>query len=189
MRKIIFLIHVTLDGFTAGPNDEMDWIRYDGEIEKYSHDLHDSTDTAIYGRRTWEGMQSYWPTVLDNPASSSEPEKNHARWYRDATKLVITRTLSSDPANNMIALGDNLAEQINAYKQKPGKNIWLLGSPNAAQEFMRLNLIDEYRLNVNPVVLGKGKRLFEGVSGLNITLVESRLFKCGVAGLRYEAVR
>jgi dihydrofolate reductase len=133
-------------------------------------------------------MQSYWPTVLSDP-NSTEGARNHARWYTDATKIIISRTLSSDPANKVIVISDNIAEQINQIKQQPGKNIWMIGSAQSTWEFMRLGLIDEYRLNINPVVLGSGKALFEGVSGLNMNLVETRHFKCGVAGLRYETVR
>lgn len=186
MRKIIFLIHLSLDGFVAGPNGEMDWIVYNDEVEKYSHDLHATTDAAIYGRVTYQMMEGYWPSVLTNPAST-KPELEHARWYDNATKIVISRTLTSDPAKKTRVIGDNIAEEITRIKQESGKNLWLLGSPRAAQTFMQLGLIDEYRINVNPVILGSGRPLFGNLGKqLHLNLVESRMLKGGVAALRYE---
>jgi dihydrofolate reductase len=186
MRKVIFLMHVSLDGFVAGPNGEMDWIVYDEELAQYSRDLHSVTDAAIYGRVTYEMMEGYFPQALTNP--STEPgDLAHARWYDAATKIVISRTLQSDPVLKRVVIGDNIAEEITRLKQGPGKHMWLLGSPSAAQTFMKLGLIDEYRLNINPVVLGRGKSLFgELGQQLKLKLLEARMFKCGVAGLRYE---
>jgi dihydrofolate reductase len=186
MRNIIFLMHVSLDGFVAGPNGEMDWIAYGDDLQEYVYTLHATTDAAIYGRVTYEMMQGYWPTLLSDPDS---PEVAHARWYDNATKIVISRTLENDEALKRHVIGENIAEEINKIKQQPGKDIWLLGSPSTAQEFMRLDLIDEYRINVNPVVLGHGKRLFEGVADLKLNLLEAKPFKDGEIVLRYEPVR
>jgi len=185
MRKVIFLMHVSLDGFVAGPNGEMDWIVYDDEVEKYSHDLHDTTDAAIYGRATYEMMAGYWPTVLDNP-NSQPGERNHAHWLEGATKIVASRTLKHADWENTVIIGENLAEEMAKIKQQSGRDLWLLGSPGLAQSFMRLGLIDEYRLNVNPIVLGAGKPLFARQDeALKLTLLEARTFKRGVVGLRY----
>jgi dihydrofolate reductase len=189
MRKIIFLIHISLDGFVAGPNGEIDWAIYDAEIEKYSHDLHSATDAAIYGRNTYQMMAGYWPGVLTDP-NATAGEMNHARWVEAATKVVVSRTLASATWKNSVLIRDNVAEAIAAMKQQPGKDMWLLGSPTLAQALMAADLIDEYRLNVNPVVLGSGKRLFaEGVKLPALKLLEARTFKSGVVGLRYESVK
>jgi dihydrofolate reductase len=187
MRKVIFLMHVSLDGLVAGPNGEMDWIVYNDDVEKYSHDLHSTTDTAIYGRVTYEMMNGYWPTVLDNP-DSTPGELAHGRWYRDATKLVFSRKLDKLEGSNTVLIKDNIADEMATYKRQPGQDIWLLGSPTLAQTFMRLGLIDEYRLNVNPVVLGAGKPLFAD-DVLKLKLLESLTFSGGVVALRYEPER
>jgi dihydrofolate reductase len=187
MRKVIFLMHVSLDGLVAGPNGEMDWIVYNDDVEKYSHDLHSTTDTAIYGRVTYEMMNGYWPTVLDNP-DSTPGELAHGRWYRDATKLVFSRKLDKLEGSNTVLIKDNIADEMATYKRQPGQDIWLLGSPTLAQTFMRLGLIDEYRLNVNPVVLGAGKPLFAD-DALKLKLLESLTFSGGVVALRYEPER
>jgi len=185
MRKVIFLIHLSLDGFVAGPNGEMDWIVYNDEVEQYAHDLHSTTDTAIYGRVTYDMMHAYWPTVLTDP-DSTPGALNHARWYDAATKIVASRTRDSVEGSHTRVLHGNFADEIGRLKQAPGKDMWLLGSPSLAQTFMQLGLIDEYRINVNPVILGSGKLLFTDLSHpLSLTLLEARTLAGGVVALRY----
>jgi dihydrofolate reductase len=192
MRKVISMIHLSLDGFAAGPNDELGWISYDQELEQYAHAMHDETDAVIWGRRTYEGMAGYWLTVPGNP-ESTPPELEHARWLDNATKIVVSRTLDSfnwNNTTNTMVIKDNIAEQINKLKQQPGKDIWFLGSVGLMQTFMQLDLIDEYRININPTILGKGKPM---VTDLNrqipLKLLEARTLKSGVQALRYEPVR
>lgn len=192
MRKIISLTHLSLDGFASGPNDELDWIAYDSELEAYAHAMHDLTDAVIWGRRTYEGMAGYWLTVPGNP-ESTPAEREHARWLDNATKIVVSRTLDRIDWNNTtntVLIKDNIAEQINKIKAQPGKDIWFLGSTMLAQTFMQLDLIDEYRININPSVLGVGKPLFANVTrNIPLKLLESKTFKSGVVALRYEPQR
>ncbi len=192
MRKVIALIHLSLDGFAAGPNDELDWISYDSELEQYAHSLHDKTDAVIWGRRTYEGMAGYWLTVPGNPASTPA-ELEHARFLDQATKIVVSRTLERiewNDTQNTVLIKDTIAEAINSIKQQPGKDIWFLGSVNLAQTFMQLDLIDEYRININPTVLGRGKPLFAGVTrNFPLKLLEAKTLKSGVVALRYEPER
>jgi dihydrofolate reductase len=192
MRKVISMIHLSLDGFAAGPNDELDWISYDDELERYAHSMHAITDTVIWGRRTYQGMAGYWLTVPGNPASTPA-ELEHARWLDDATKIVVSRTLDRiewNDAQNTVLIKDNITEEINKIKQQPGKDIWFLGSVALAQTFMQLDLIDEYRININPTVLGRGKPLFaEDARGFPLKLLEVRPFTSGVVALRYEPER
>jgi dihydrofolate reductase len=192
MRKIISLTHVSLDGFSSGLNDELDWITYDQELESYSHALHDVTDAVIWGRKTYQGMAGYWLTVPGNP-DATEPEREHVRWLDNATKIVVSRTLDKidwGGNTNTLLIKDNIAEQINAIKQQPGKDIWFLGSPVLLQTFMELDLIDEYRININPTVMGKGKPLFTGNSRMfKLKLLEARTLKSGVILTRYAPER
>lgn len=192
MRKIISMIHLSLDGMSAGLNDELDWITYDSDLEAYAHAMHDVTDAVIWGRKTYEGMAGYWLTVPGNPESTA-PEREHVAWLDSATKIVVSRTLDSiawGAATNTVLIKDNIAEQINAIKQQPGKDIWFLGSPNLAKTFMELDLIDEYRFNINPTVLGKGKPFFAGLERqLSLNLLESTTLKSGVVLVRYEPKR
>jgi len=192
MRKVISLIHLSLDGFAAGPNDELDWISYDDELEQSAHSLHALTDAVIWGRRTYEGMAGYWLTVPGNPASTPA-ELEHARYLDAATKIVVSRTLDRvawGDAQNTVLIKDNIADEINTIKQQPGKDIWFLGSTALAQTFMQLDLIDEYRININPIVLGRGKPLFANVTReFPLKLLEAKTFQSGVVALRYEPVR
>jgi dihydrofolate reductase len=195
MREVIAMIHLSLDGFAAGPNDELDWISYDDELEQYAHSLHPQTDAVIWGRRTYQGMAGYWRTVPGNPGSTPA-ELEHAHWLDDATKIVVSRTLeridwnATTDAQKTVLIKDNIAEEINAIKQQPGKDIWFLGSTMLAQTFMQLDLIDEYRLNINPTVLGQGKPLFAGVTRqFPLKLLDARTLTSGVVALRYEPVR
>ena len=189
MRKVISMIHLSLDGFAAGPNDELDWIAYDDELEQYAHSLHATTDAVIWGRRTYEGMAGYWLTVPGNPASTPA-ELEHARWLENSTKIVVSRTLDRvawNDAPNTVLIKDHIADEINRIKQQPGKDIWFLGSVMLAQTFMQLDLIDEYRLNINPTVLGRGKPLFAGVTrDFPLKLLDAKTLKSGVVALRYE---
>lgn len=192
MRKVIFLIHLSLDGLTADPNDELGWIAYDQELEQDAHSLHDRTDAVIWGRRTYELMAGYWLTVPGNP-SSTPAELEHARFLNQATKIVVSRTLERiawNDAQNTVLIKDRIAEEINTLKQQPGKDIWLLGSPTLAQTFIQLDLIDEYRININPTMLGRGKALFAGVTRpFPLKLLESKTFQSGVVALRYAPDR
>lgn len=185
MRKVIFLMHMSLDGMIGGPNGEMDWIVYDDEVQAAGHILHQSTDAAIYGRVTYQMMESYFPNLLKDPAAQGG-DLAHAKWLDQATKVVFSRTLESVEWRNTLIIHDNIAEEMKRLKSQAGKDMWLLGSPSLAREFMRLDLIDEYRLNINPVVLGKGMPLFAGLEKpLNLKLIDAKTYKCGVVGTRY----
>jgi len=190
MRKIISMIHLSLDGMASGPNDELDWISYDKDLEAYAHSMHPLVDTVIWGRNTYEGMK-YFLTVPGNP-DSGEPEREHAKFLDDSTKIVVSTTLDKiewGNTTNTILIKDNIADQINKIKQQPGKDIWFLGSTKLFQTFAQLDLIDEYRINVNPTVLGKGKPLFANIDRqINLKLLESNTLKSGVVTLRYETV-
>ena len=107
------------------------------------------------------GWRGYWLTVPGNPESTPY-ELEHARFLEDSTKIVVSRTLDRvtwGDAKNTVLIKDNIADEINKIKQQPGKDIWFLGSPALTQTFMQLDLIDEYRIDINPTVLGQGKPL------------------------------
>lgn len=192
MRRVISMIHLSLDGYASGPNDELDWIAYDEELESYAHSLHAQTDAVIWGRRTFEGMASYWLTIPGNP-DSTPAELEHAQYLQDSTKIVVSRTLDHigwGDAQNTVLIKDNITDEINRIKRQPGKDIWFLGSTTLAQTFMQLDLIDEYRININPTILGQGKPLFAGVTRhFPLKLLESRPLASGVVALRYEPAR
>lgn len=187
MRKIILFMHISLDGFVAGPNGETDWMKHDSEAQAFVQRLHERTDAALFGRVTYEEMASYWPTVLSNPASSQD-DRNHAEWHKTSQRIVVSKTLKHVDWENTLIISGNLADEINSLKVQAGKDIWLMGSPTLAQSLIALNLIDEYLLNMSPVILGQGKPLFANIDHkLNLELVESQSYKSGAVNLVYRA--
>lgn len=185
MRKLVLFMHVSLDGFVGGPNGEMDWINVDEELFDYTGKLIDQADTALYGRVTYQMMENYWPTAGEKP-DASKHDIQHSRWYKKVSKIVISKTMNSSNNANTQIIGNNIAEQIQKLKEQPGKNILILGSPSASHLLMRHNLIDEFWLFLNPILIGEGIPLFKNNNKTNLKLVESNVFSSGVIGLNYE---
>lgn len=189
MRKLIFFMHTSLDGFVAGLKGEMNWIKFDDELFDFVDTMTPKADTALYGRITYEMMQNYWPTAGQQP-NASKHEKEHSAWYAKVSKVVLSRTISEKGLTNTKVISDQLADNINTIKNQPGKNILIFGSPTASHSLLREGLIDEFWLFVNPVLLGEGIPLFKGVTGMTaLKLIETKIFSCGVIALHYETQR
>ena len=186
MRNLIFFMHTSLDGFVAGLNGEMDWINVDDTMFDFVATMTDKADTALYGRVTYEMMQSYWPTAGEQP-NASKHDKEHSAWYSKVSKIVLSKTISEKGLDNTIVISDQLADNINKIKRQDGKNILIFGSPAASHSLMSYGLIDEFWLFVNPVLLGNGIPLFKGMTGTTrLKLVETKTFSSGVIALHYE---
>ncbi|MES2652065.1 MAG: dihydrofolate reductase family protein [Bacteroidota bacterium] len=189
MRNLIFFMHTSLDGFVAGLNGEMDWIKVDEEIFDFVVPMTDKADAALYGRVTYEMMQNYWPTAGEHP-NASKHDKEHSAWYNKVAKIVLSKTLSEEGLDNTTVISDKLAANINKIKEKDGKNILIFGSPRASHSLLSQDLIDEFWLFVNPVLLGQGIPLFKGVTeATKLKLLETKTFSCGVIALHYEKRR
>ncbi len=189
MRNLIFFMHTSLDGFVAGPNGELNWVTIDDELFDFVETLTAKVDTALYGRVTYDMMQSYWPTAADKP-NATKHDKEHSVWYKNIPKVVLSRTLSQEGLENTTVISDQLIEKINKLKNLDGGNILIFGSPSASHALLSEDLIDEFWVFVNPVLLGKGMPLFNGVKEITkLTLKETKLFSSGVTALHYEKVR
>jgi len=186
MRKLISLMNISLDGFTAGPNGELEWAVVDEELMADVAALLSTVDTALYGRVTYQMMENYWPTVPTNPASTKD-ELQHAHWVENVHKIVFSRTLETVEWNNTRLVKEDIAEEIARLKQQPGKNLMIFGSPSITHTFTQLGLIDEYRIYVDPVVLGSGIPLFKDIKDrIHLKLLEAKTFHAGVVGLLYR---
>jgi len=186
VRKLILLMHTSIDGFVAGPNGEMDWIRVDDELFEIAVKLTDDADTALYGRVTYQMMESYWPTAGDKPTATKH-DIEHSRWYNIVEKIVLSKTIHQSNLRNTKFIGDNIPGEINKLKREKGKNILMIGSPSSAHTLMQQDLIDDYWLFVNPVVLGKGIPLFAGIKDrLQLKLLTTKTYSIGVVALHYE---
>ena len=192
MRKIISFMHISLDGFVAGPNGEMDWIKVDEEIFDHVGKRISEGDTALYGRVTYQLMESYWPTAADKPTATKH-DIEHSKWYSKVHKVVLSKTMKDEGLTNTTIICDNLSDSINEIKQSRNggsKDILLFGSPTATHSLMKLNLIDGYWLFVNPIILGRGIPLFAGIKDkIKLKLLTTRQFTCGVTELNYTADR
>jgi dihydrofolate reductase len=191
MRKIISFMHISLDGFVAGPNGEMDWIKVDEELFDHVGKRISEGDTALYGRVTYEMMESYWPTAGTQPGASKH-DIEHSKWYSKVHKVVLSKTMKDEGLPNTTIISDNLADRINKIKQSPngGKDILLFGSPTATHSLIQQNLIDGYWLFVNPIILGRGIPLFADIKNkIKLNLLTTKQFTCGVTELNYTVDR
>ena len=186
MRNLIFFMHTSLDGFVAGPNGELGWINLDDAMFDFVATMTDQADTALYGRVTYEMMQSYWPKAGEQP-NATKHDKEHSALYNKVSKIVLSKTISEKGLGNTTVISDQLTDNINKIKKQDGKNILIFGSPGASQSLLNQGLIDEFWLFVNPIILGQGMPLFKDITGTTkLKLVESKTFACGVIALHYE---
>lgn len=185
MRKLTLFMHVTLDGFAAGPNGEMDWIKIDEELFDYAGYQTDRSDMGLYGRTTYGMMEAYWPTAGDAP-DASKHDKQHSEWYNRVEKVVASTTMPDEGKPKLTVIADNISEKVAALKQQEGGEITMFGSPGLAHTMMHHNLIDDYWLFVNPVLLGEGIPLFKDIKDrVGLKLLETKAFNCGVVCLHY----
>ncbi|MFN8573021.1 MAG: dihydrofolate reductase family protein [Gemmatimonadaceae bacterium] len=186
MRLALFM-HVSLDGFVAGPNGEMDWITVTPDVFELAGQRSRSADTALYGRRTYEMMDAYWPTA-GTPANASKHDKEHSAWYNGAHKVVVSRSLQGQQRPQTTFVGRDLAAEVQAIKEGPGTGIVMFGSVSVAHALTKYHLIDDYWLMLNPVLLGGGLPLFADLSErTKLTAASSTLLSSGVVALHYQA--
>jgi dihydrofolate reductase len=182
-------MHVSLDGFVCGPNGEMDWIQLGDEMWDYVTDITNSADTALFGEVTYHMMEDYWPTAAQKPGASKH-DIDHAKWVNNASKIVFSKMLQEVHWDGTRIVRNHIAEEMRKLKEQPGKNLLMLGSPGLAHSFMELGLIDEYRININPVVIGAGKALFKNIKEkMNLKLAGEKTFSTGVVALHYELIK
>jgi dihydrofolate reductase len=189
VRKIITTTTwVTLDGYIAGPNGEMDWIGeiYDEAMGRYESELVSEADTLLLGRVTYESFAGSWPYVPDNP-NASEGEKDYARRLNAMRKIVFSRTLEHVEWNNSTLRKEVIPEEIEQLKREPGRDMLIYGSASLVQTLTNLGLIDEYQLLVHPVLLGSGKPLFQDIKHqVKLKLVNTKTHPSGVVVLTYQ---
>ncbi len=186
MRKLVLSMQVSLDGFIEGPNGELDWaVKEDEETWHYIFDVQRSADTLLMGRVMYPAFERYWQAAPTNPLSSKN-EVDYARLADSMKKVVVSKTLAAAAWKNTTILRDHVADEIRRMKERPGKNMVVLGGATLASSLMDLGLIDEYHFIVNPVVLGGGKRLFQDARELRaFKLLGYRIFRSGKVALHY----
>lgn len=183
MRKLIAAINMTLDGFcdhTAMIADE--------EIHQHYNELLSNADTLLYGRITYQLMESYWPSVVKNP-TGNKPMDEFAVLIDNISKIVFSRTLKNVDWKNTELKKEVIKEEVLELKQQAGKSV-LVGSPSLIVALAQLDLIDEYQLVVQPIVLGSGLPLFKNVKDrIDLKLLKTKTFGCGAIALYYEPTK
>jgi dihydrofolate reductase len=181
MRNVIYAINLTLDGCC-------DHTKFNPDEETFGYymQLLRNVDLLVYGRKTYQLMVPYWPDVAKDP-SSTKADKEFAQAFDSKKHLVFSRSLDSVEGKNTRIVRTSLYDEILKLKQEPGKNI-LVGGVDVPSQLLKLGLIDEYRLVVAPIIVGEGRRLFEGINlpeKFQLKLVESKTLKSGSVALRY----
>lgn len=178
-RKIILDLAVTLDGFIEGKNGEIDWCIMDAETGFVN--FLNQMDTIFYGRKSYDLWGQFTPEI-----EHSDTEKEIWELVHSKDKYVFSRTQKGTD-NLAIFINDNILEEVNKIKNKPGKDIWLYGGASLITTFINLGLVDEFRLSVHPVILGEGKPLFIDIKKrLNLKMVHTRTLSSGVVQLIYH---
>lgn len=185
MRKLKLQVQMSVDGYIAGPNGEMDWMvwDWDDELKQYVEKITEPVDCIVLGRKLAQGFIPHW---------AANPELEGASKINSSKKVVFTKTLDkSDPTvmsweNTDLAKGD-LADEIMKLKKQDGKDIIAYGGATFVSALIKLGLIDEYHLFINPTAIGSGMTIFKELKTyLNLTLVKSKSFQCGITVLHYE---
>jgi len=185
MRKLNVFNLVTLDGYFAGENGDISWHMVDEEFQELAKAASNAGNTLLFGRKTYQLMENYWPTpeaLKDDPIVANGMNAAH--------KVVFSRTLGKADWNNTRLVKDNMLEEVRRMKQQPGKDLTVLGSGSIVSQLAQEGLIDEYQVLVNPVVIGRGKTMFEGIRDrIALKLTKTRVFGNGNVLLTYEPAR
>lgn len=197
MAKLVAHTFVTLDGYMVGDDEDMSWVidTFDAEMGNDIRDGLVDTGAILLGRVTYEIMSAYWPTAIPEgnydevePAGGSEDPVITER-MNNLPKIVFSRTLQSLDWSNSRLVSDDIAGEVTRLKETPGKDLMIQGSASIVQQLTNLDLIDEYRLLIHPVVLGSGKPLFANIENrAKLKLASLKTYDNGVISARFERV-
>lgn len=181
MRKLIFFNMMTLDGFFEGPKASLEWHQTDEEFQEFAIQQLKEAELLLFGRKTYEMMAGFWPSKV---ALDTDPDT--ADLMNTIPKVVFSRTIPEAGWNNTTLVTSSRAAEITRLKGLPGKNMFLFGSASLAAELIQHGLVDEFRIMLNPVVLGRGEPLFKEVRHpMQLKLVKTRTFTNGNVLLYY----
>jgi len=186
MRKLKLQVQMTVDGYTAGLNGEMDFMvwNWDDELKQYVKDITEPVDCIILGRKLAEGFIPHWATVAANP---DDPEFTAGKKFTDTHKVVFTKTLNNPEWDNTVLAKGDLVDKIIKLKKQDGKDIIAYGGATFVSALIKQGLIDEFHLFINPTAIGSGLTIFKELdSKQNLTLKKSSAFACGIVLLCYE---
>lgn len=183
MRKLKLQMQMTLDGFVAGPNGELDWMSMEMDPQQYQQlqQLTETMDTILMGRKMANGFTSYWEKVVDTQPAS--PEYPYAKIFVDTPKIVFTKTNQVATGRNVVMENGDLVSAVQALKQQPGKDLIVYGGASFVSALLSFQLIEELHLFVNPTAIGSGLRIFH--DRLQFRLLDSTACANGMLINRY----
>ena len=182
MRKLKLQVQMTVDGYIAGPNGEMDWMvfNWDNELKKYVTEISESFDCIILGRKLAQGFIPHW---------ASNPELEGADKFNSTKKFVFTKTIDKSEWDNTILAKGDLVDEITKLKNQDGKDIIVYGGSTFVSALIKKGLVDEFHLFINPTAIGSGLTIFNELdSRQNLTLIKSISFDCGIVVLNYKLI-
>lgn len=185
MKKLKLQMQLSVDGFVAGPNGELDFMTWnmDDDLKNYIIELTDSVDCILLGRKMTDGFITYWSSVVADPDNHEYP---FAKQMLDIPKVVFSKSLTKSTWENTVLANGDLAEEITKLKKQNGKSIIVYGGSNFVSNLVKENLIDEYHLFINPAAIGKGLSIFAGLNEkFNLKLAGSKAYDCGIVVNRY----
>jgi dihydrofolate reductase len=195
MRRIVTFDRVTADGYFATEDGKLDWAVPDEELDKAAMQGDQAFDTILFGRRTYEMFEKFWPYALDESGAASDPHRPGRRspemramavFLNETPKVVFSKKLDKATWRNSRLVHDLDPREIEALKKQPGKDMIMFGSGSIASQLTQHGLIDEYQLVVSPVLLGSGRPLLSGASkSTKVSLLEARTYPSGNVKLRY----
>jgi dihydrofolate reductase len=186
MRKVLYALSVSLDGFFEAANGDLSWSNPDEELFQHFIEREATFGLHLYGRRLYENMAAFWPTADENP-SAPKPVIAYAKIWKSIPNIVFSTTLAQVGENSRLVRG-NLAAEVNQLKAQAGQDL-IVGGAELAASFMQLGLIDEFWLYIRPIILGSGQPMFRPLRDtLNLQLIDTRTFRSGVVLLRYQKV-
>lgn len=188
MRKLKLQVQISVDGFVAGPNGEMDWVvwDWDEELKKYVGDMTNPVDTILLGRKMTDGFVKHWAAAA---ADLSAPEHEAGKKFTETAKVVFSKSLKVSTWENTVVATGNIVDEVNILKQKRGGDIIVYGGASFVSDLIKHDLIDEYNLFVNPAAIGKGLSIFAGIEkSMQLSLSSARQFDCGIVVYQYKKI-
>src|SRR6266487_973152 len=199
LRRIIMFNRVTADGYFAAPDGNLNWVVPDDTLDSAGVEAIPSVDTILFGRRTYEMFERFWPRALDDSSTAADPHAAGRRspamramaiWINEATKLVFSRTLKDVTWKNSRLVHELDPREIEAMKRQPGRNMIVFGSGSLVSQLTQHGLIDEYQFVVSPILLGSGRPMFSGGSKSSaLDLIEVNKYQSGNVMLRYARAK
>jgi dihydrofolate reductase len=188
MRKLVLIVHLSLDGYVAGPNGELDWFPKGDENLGFVNEIVQNADATLMGRVSFELLDRYWPSAFQK-SDATKNEKDFSIWYNSISKIVVSKKLNESNQKPITIIRENIDEKIIELKKGEGNDIIIFGSPSICQILLAKDLIDSFWIFINPIIFGKGIHLFKKIDNkIQFQLLSSTQLSNGEIALNYKFI-